>query len=175
MAKTKPAAPRKPAPRRAKAPLRSPITTQGLDRTPHRAFYRAMGLDDDAIARPMVGVMSTYSENTPCSLPLRGQQEAAKMGVAAAGGTPREFYSASVADSMSMNHKGMRFSLVSREIVADSIEAVVRGHAYDALVGFAGCDKTLPGIMMGMVRLNIPSVFVYGGAMLPGRMTGAQN
>jgi dihydroxy-acid dehydratase len=174
MAKTKPAAPRKPAPKRARAPLRSPITTQGLDRTPHRAFYRAMGLDDDAIARPMVGVMSTYSENTPCSLPLRGQQEAAKMGVAAAGGTPREFYSASVADSMSMNHKGMRFSLVSREIVADSIEAVVRGHAYDALVGFAGCDKTLPGIMMGMVRLNIPSVFVYGGAMLPGRMTGAQ-
>lgn len=131
-----------------------------------------MGLDEDDIARPFVGVMSTYSENTPCSLPLRAQSDAAKLGVAAAGGTPREFTTISVADSMSMAHRGMRFSLISREIIADSIEAVMRGHAYDALVGFAGCDKTLPGIMMGMIRCNVASVFMYGGAMLPGNLGG---
>jgi dihydroxy-acid dehydratase len=131
-----------------------------------------MGLDDAAMARPFVGVMSTYAENTPCSLPLRAQSDAAKLGVAAAGGTPREFTTISVADSMSMAHRGMRFSLISREIIADSIEAVMRGHAYDALVGFAGCDKTLPGIMMGMIRCNVPSVFMYGGAMLPGERGG---
>jgi dihydroxy-acid dehydratase len=152
--------------------LRSRITVEGLDRTPHRAFLRGMGLDDAAIARPFVGVMSTYAENTPCSLPLREQSDAAKLGVQAAGGTPREFTTISVADSMSMAHGGMRFSLPSREIIADSIEAVMRGHAYDALVGFAGCDKTLPGIMMGMVRCNAPAVFVYGGATLPGEHRG---
>jgi dihydroxy-acid dehydratase len=152
--------------------MRSRIAVEGLDRTAHRAFLRAMGLDDDAMARPFVGVMSTYSENTPCSLPLRAQSDAAKLGVAAAGGTPREFTTISVADSMSMAHRGMRFSLLSREIIADSIEAVMRGHAYDALVGFAGCDKTLPGIMMGMIRCNVPSVFMYGGAMLPGNLGG---
>jgi len=162
-----------PKPRRKPAPaLRSRITVEGLDRTAHRAFLRGMGLDDDAMARPFVGVMSTYGENTPCSLPLRAQAEAAKLGVAAAGGTPREFTTISVADSMSMAHRGMRFSLASREIIADSIEAVMRGHAYDALVGFGGCDKTLPGIMMGMVRCNTPSVFMYGGAMLPGKRGG---
>jgi dihydroxy-acid dehydratase len=153
--------------------MRSRIAVEGLDRTAHRAFLRAMGLDDDAIARPFVGVMSTYSENTPCSLPLRAQADAAKLGVAAAGGTPREFTTISVADSMSMAHRGMRFSLISREIIADSIEAVMRGHAYDALVGFAGCDKTLPGIMMGMIRCNVPAVFMYGGAMLPGSIGGS--
>ena len=151
---------------------RSRIAVEGLDRTAHRAFLRAMGLDDAAMARPFVGVMSTYSENTPCSLPLRAQSDAARLGVAAAGGTPREFTTISVADSMSMAHRGMRFSLISREIIADSIEAVMRGHAYDALVGFAGCDKTLPGIMMGMIRCNVPSVFMYGGAMLPGSIDG---
>jgi dihydroxy-acid dehydratase len=152
--------------------MRSRIAVEGLDRAAHRAFLRAMGLDDDAMARPFVGVMSTYAENTPCSLPLRAQSDAAKLGVAAAGGTPREFTTISVADSLSMAHRGMRFSLLSREIIADSIEAVMRGHAYDALVGFAGCDKTLPGIMMGMIRCNAPSVFMYGGAMLPGNLNG---
>jgi len=153
-------------------PLRSRITVEGADRTPHRTFLRAMGLDDDAIAKPFVGVMSTHGENTPCSLSLRPQAEAAKMGVAMAGGTPFEFTTISVSDGVSMNHRGMRMSLMSRELIADSIELVMRGHAYDALVGFAGCDKTLPGIMMAMVRLNCPSVFMYGGAMLPGQFEG---
>ena len=154
------------------APRRSRITVEGLDRTPHRAFLRAMGHDDAAMAKPFVGVMSTHGENTPCSLSLRPQAEAAKLGVAAAGGTPFEFTTISVSDGVSMSHRGMRMSLLSRELIADSIELVMRGHAYDALVGFAGCDKTLPGIMMGMVRLNCPSVFVYGGAMLPGQWHG---
>ncbi len=151
---------------------RSHITVEGLDRIPHRTFLHAMGLDDAAIAKPFVGVMSTHGENTPCSLSLRPQAEAAKTGVWAAGGTPFEFTTISVSDGVSMNHRGMRMSLISRELIADSIEAVVRGHAYDALIGFAGCDKTLPGIMMAMVRLNIPSVFMYGGAMLPGQWRG---
>lgn len=151
---------------------RSRITVDGLDRIPHRTFLRAMGLDDAAIAKPFVGVMSTHGENTPCSLSLRPQAEAAKSGVWAAGGTPFESTTISVSDGISMNHRGMRMSLVSRELIADSIEAVVRGHAYDALIGLAGCDKTLPGIMMAMVRLNIPSVFMYGGAMLPGQWRG---
>jgi len=157
---------------RSPAPRRSRITVEGLDRTPHRAFLRAMGHDEAAMAKPFVGVMSTHGENTPCSLSLRPQAEAAKLGVAAAGGTPFEFTTISVSDGVSMSHRGMRMSLLSRELIADSIELVMRGHAYDALVGFAGCDKTLPGIMMGMVRLNCPSVFVYGGAMLPGQWRG---
>jgi dihydroxy-acid dehydratase len=152
--------------------LRSRITVDGDDRAPHRTFLRAMGLDDEAIAKPFVGVMSTHGENTPCSLSLRPQAEAAKTGVAIAGGTPFEFTTVSVSDGVSMNHRGMRMSLMSRELIADSIELVMRGHAYDALVGFAGCDKTLPGIMMAMVRLNCPSVFMYGGAMLPGQVAG---
>ena len=156
----------------AREPLRSRITVEGADRAPHRTFLRAMGLDDEAIAKPFVGVMSTHGENTPCSLSLRPQAEAAKMGVAMAGGTPFEFTTVSVSDGVSMNHRGMRMSLMSRELIADSIELVMRGHAYDALIGFAGCDKTLPGIMMAMVRLNCPSVFMYGGAMLPGEFEG---
>src|SRR5499426_606123 len=157
---------------RTPAPRRSRLTVEGLDRTPHRTFMRALGLDEAAMAKPFVGVMSTHGENTPCSLSLRPQAEAAKLGVAAAGGTPFEFTTISVSDGVSMGHRGMRMSLLSRELIADSIELVVRGHAYDALVGFAGCDKTLPGIMMAMVRLNCPSVFVYGGAMLPGHWRG---
>jgi len=153
-------------------PLRSRITVDGVDRAPHRTFLRAMGLDDEAIANPFVGVVSTHGENTPCSLSLRPQAEAAKAGVWAAGGTPFEFTTVSVSDGVSMNHRGMRMSLLSRELIADSIELVVRGHAYDALIGFAGCDKTLPGILMAMVRLNCPSVFMYGGAMLPGQWRG---
>ncbi|MEO7405058.1 MAG: dihydroxy-acid dehydratase [Burkholderiales bacterium] len=153
---------------------RSRITVDGVDRAPHRAFLRSMGLDDAAMAKPFVGVCSTHGENTPCSLGLRPQAEAAKMGVAAAGGTPFEFTTISVSDGVSMNHRGMRMSLLSRELIADSIELVVRGHAYDAFIGFAGCDKTLPGIMMAMVRLNSPSVFMYGGAMLPGQREGRE-
>ena len=153
-------------------PYRSSITTDGMDRVAHRAFMRATGMDDEAIAKPFIGVMSTHGENTPCSMSLRPQADAAKMGVAAAGGTPIEFTTISVSDGTSMNHKGMRMSLVSRELIADSIELVMRGHAYDGFIGFAGCDKTLPGVMMGMVRLNCPSVFVYGGAMLPGEWKG---
>jgi dihydroxy-acid dehydratase len=151
---------------------RSRIAIDGLDRTPHRAFLRATGLDDDDLAKPMVGIVSTHGENTPCSMSLGPQADAARLGVAAGGAVPVPFTTISVSDGVSMNHKGMRLSLVSREIIADSIEAVMRGHAYDALVGFAGCDKTLPGIMMAMVRLNCPSVFVYGGAMLPGHWRG---
>ena len=151
---------------------RSRIVTEGLDRAPHRAFLRACGLDDDCFDKPKVGIVSTQGENTPCSMSLGPQADAARLGVAAGGAVPVPFTTISVSDGISMNHKGMRLSLVSREIIADSIEAVMRAHAYDALVGFAGCDKTLPGIMMAMVRLNAPSVFVYGGAMLPGRWHG---
>jgi len=139
---------------------RSRIAMDGLDRTPHRAFLRACGLDDEDLGKPLVGIASTYGDNTPCSLSLGPQADAARLGVAAGGAVPVAFTTISVSDGVSMNHKGMRLSLVSRELIADSIEAVMRGHAYDALVGFAGCDKTLPGIMMAMVRLNCPSAFV---------------
>jgi len=152
--------------------LRSRIAIEGLDRTPHRAFWRAMGLSDEDLARPIVGIVSTHGETTPCSLTLGPQAAEAKSGVREAGGTPREFTTIAVSDGVSMNHRGMRFSLISRELIADSIEAVMRAHAYDALVGFGGCDKTLPGVMMGMVRCNTPSVFVYGGSALPGRWRG---
>lgn len=153
-------------------PLRSRVIVEGLDRAPHRAFLRAMGLSDEALAQPFIGVVSAAGEMTPCNLPLAAQAAAAKVGIARAGGTPREFTTVSVSDGLSMNHQGMKFSLVSRELIADSIETVVRAHCYDGLVGFAGCDKTLPGVMMGMVRCNVPSVFVYGGSALPGRWRG---
>ncbi len=152
--------------------LRSRITTDGLDRTPHRAFMRAMGLDDAAISKPMIGVVSQKGETTPCNMTHGPQVDAAKDGVSAAGGTPREFTTISVSDGIGMNHEGMKFSLVSRELIADSIEAVVQGHAYDGLVAFGGCDKTLPGAMMGLVRCNVPGVFLFGGAALPGRFEG---
>ena len=149
--------------------LRSRITTDGIDRATHRAFYRAMGLDDDAIAKPFIGVVTTAGEVTPCSMTLTPQAQAAKTGIAEGGGTPREFTTISVSDGISQNHQGMKFSLVSREVIADSIELVVRGHAYDGLVGFGGCDQTLPGIMMAMVRCNVPSVFQYGAPRCPAR------
>jgi dihydroxy-acid dehydratase len=133
---------------------------------------RAMGLDDEAIAKPMVGVVSMKGEQTPCNMTHDFQVDAAKAGVTEAGGTPREFSTISVSDGISMNHEGMKFSLLSRELIADSIEAVVHGLAYDALIGFGGCDKTLPGVMMGMIRCNIPSIFIYGGSALPGRLNG---
>ena len=151
---------------------RSRITVEGLDRAPHRAFMRASGLDDDDLAKPRIAIASTHGDNTPCSMSLAPQADAARLGVASAGAVPIGFSTISVSDGVSMNHKGMRLSLISREIIANSIEAVMRGHAYDALLGFAGCDKTLPGMMMAMVRLNCPSVFVYGGAMLPGHWRG---
>ena len=151
---------------------RSRVTVEGLDRAPHRAFMRAMGLDDEAIARPMIGVVSMKGEQTPCNMTHDFQVAAAKEGIAEAGGTPREFTTVSVSDGISINHEGMKFSLFSRELIADSIEAVVQGLAYDGLIGFGGCDKTLPGVMMGMVRCNVPSIFIYGGSALPGRFAG---
>jgi dihydroxy-acid dehydratase len=152
--------------------LPSRVTVEGLDRAPHRAFLHGLGLSDEDIGKPFVGVASTDGRVTPCNALLGRLAQDACEGVREAGGTPFDFASISVADSMSMNHGGMRYSLVSREIIADGVEAVARGHAYDALVGFAGCDKTLPGMMMAMVRLNLPSVFMYGGAALPGRLHG---
>jgi dihydroxy-acid dehydratase len=152
--------------------LPSRVTVEGLDRAPHRAFLHGLGLKDADIAKPFVGVASTDGRVTPCNALLGAFAREACEAVREAGGTPFDFASISVADSMSMNHGGMRYSLVSREIIADGVEAVARGHAYDALVTFAGCDKTLPGMMMAMVRLNLPSVFVYGGAALPGRRDG---
>ncbi len=155
-----------------KKTLPSRITVEGLDRAPHRAFLRALGLQEADFAKPFVGVASTDGRVTPCNALLGEFAREACAAVREAGGVAFDFAAASVADSMSMNHGGMRFSLVSREIIADSVEAVVRGHAYDALVAFAGCDKTLPGMMMAMVRLDLPAVFVYGGAALPGTWRG---
>ena len=155
-----------------KKKLPSRITVEGLDRAPHRAFLRALGVKNGDLKKPFVGVASTDGRVTPCNALLGAFAREACEGVREAGGVPFDFTSISVADSMSMNHGGMRYSLVSREIIADGVEAVVRGHAYDALVGFAGCDKTLPGMMMAMVRLDVPSVFVYGGAALPGTWRG---
>jgi dihydroxy-acid dehydratase len=152
--------------------LPSRVTVEGLDRAPHRAFLRALGLSQGDLGKPFVGVASTDSRVTPCNALLGGFAREACAAVREAGGVPFDFACASVADSMSMNHAGMRYSLVSREIIADGVEAVARGHAYDGLVAFAGCDKTLPGMMMAMVRLDLPSVFVYGGAALPGRWQG---
>jgi dihydroxy-acid dehydratase len=152
--------------------LPSRITVEGLDRAPHRAFLRALGLSEADLGKPFVGVASTDGRVTPCNALLGEFAREACAAVREAGGVPFDFASVSVADSMSMNHGGMRYSLVSRELIADGVEAVARGHAYDALVTFAGCDKTLPGMMMAMVRLDLPSVFVYGGAALPGRWNG---
>ncbi len=152
--------------------LPSRVTIEGMDRAPHRAFFRALGNTDADLGKPFVGIASTDSRVTPCNALLGEFAREACDAVRESGGVPFDFAAAAVADSMSMNHGGMRFSLVSRELVADSVEAVARGHAYDALVTFAGCDKTLPGMMMAMVRLNLPSIFVYGGAALPGRWHG---
>jgi dihydroxy-acid dehydratase len=152
--------------------LPSRITVEGLDRAPHRAFLRGLGLTDADLGKPFVGVASTDGRVTPCNALLGEFARQACAAVREAGGVPFDFASISVADSMSMNHGGMRYSLVSRELIADGVEAVARGHAYDALVTFAGCDKTLPGMMMAMVRLDLPAVFVYGGAALPGRWKG---
>jgi dihydroxy-acid dehydratase len=155
-----------------KKKLPSRITVEGLDRAPHRAFLRALGLKDPDFGKPFVGVASTDGRVTPCNALLGEFARSACEAVREAGGVAFDFASVSVADSMSMNHGGMRYSLLSRELIADGVEAVARGHAYDALVTFAGCDKTLPGMMMAMVRLDLPAVFVYGGAALPGTWRG---
>jgi dihydroxy-acid dehydratase len=154
--------------------LRSRITVEGLDRAPHRAFLRGAGLTEAQIAQPFIGVVTTEAEVTPCTMGLAAQAAHAKTGIAVAGGTPFEFTTIAVTDGMSMAHRGMRFSLISRELIADSIEAVVRAHCYDALIGFAGCDKTLPGVMMGLVRCNVPGAFLFGGSALPGVFEGRE-
>ena len=147
---------------------RSRVVTDGPSRAAHRAFLRATGLDDTDLQKSFVAVIGTAGDNTPCSKSIGPQADAARLGVAEGGGVPVAMSTISVSDGTSMNHDGMRMSLLSRELIADSIELAVRGHAYDGLVGFGGCDKTLPGTMMAMLRLNVPSVFVYGGSMLPG-------
>src|SRR6267154_1159533 len=155
-----------------KSRMPSRHVTVGPQRAPHRSYLYAMGLTDEQIAQPLVGVATTWNEAAPCNIALARQAQAAKKGVAAAAGTPREFTTITVTDGMAMGHAGMKSSLVSREVIADSIELTVRGHCYDALVGLAGCDKSLPGVMMAMLRLNVPSVFMYGGSILPGRFKG---
>jgi dihydroxy-acid dehydratase len=155
-----------------KAKLPSRHATEGPDRAPHRAFYYAMGLTREQIHQPFVGVATCWNEAAPCNIALMRQAQAVKKGVAAAGGTPREFCTITVTDGIAMGHEGMRASLPSREVIADSIELTMRGHAYDALVGIAGCDKSLPGMMMVMCRLNVPSMFIYGGSILPGTFKG---
>ncbi len=155
-----------------KKKLPSRHTSLGPDRAPHRSFYYAMGETEKDVAKPFVGVVSTWNEAAPCNIALMRQAQSVKKGVRANGGTPREFCTITVTDGIAMGHEGMKSSLISREVIADSAELTVRGHCYDALVGIAGCDKSLPGLMMSMVRLNVPSVFIYGGSILPGRYKG---
>src|SRR5579864_2740579 len=155
-----------------KSKLPSRHVTVGPERAPHRSYLHAMGLSDEQIAQPLIGVVTTWNEAAPCNIALARQAQAAKKGVAASGGTPREFTTITVTDGIAMGHAGMKSSLVSREVIADSVELTMRGHCYDAIVGLAGCDKSLPGLMMAMVRLNVPSVFMYGGSVLPGRFHG---
>ena len=155
-----------------KKKLPSRHTSLGPDRAPHRSFYYAMGETEKDVAKPFIGVVSTWNEAAPCNIALMRQAQSVKKGVRANGGTPREFCTITVTDGIAMGHEGMKSSLISREVIADSAELTVRGHCYDALVGIAGCDKSLPGLMMSMVRLNVPSVFIYGGSILPGRYKG---
>ena len=155
-----------------KTKLPSRHVTEGPERAPHRSYLYAMGLTEQQIHQPLVGIATTWNEAAPCNISLARQAQVAKKGVAAHGGTPREFTTITVTDGMAMGHAGMKSSLVSREVIADSIELTVRGHCYDAIVGLAGCDKSLPGVMMAMLRLNVPSVFMYGGSILPGRFRG---
>ena len=155
-----------------KSKLPSRHVTEGPERAPHRSYYYAMGLTDEDIHKPFVGVASCWNEAAPCNIALMRQAQAVKKGVAVGGGTPREFCTITVTDGIAMGHQGMKSSLVSREVIADSVELTMRGHCYDALVGLAGCDKSLPGMMMAMVRLNVPSVFLYGGSILPGTFKG---
>ncbi|MBV0913319.1 dihydroxy-acid dehydratase [Anianabacter salinae] len=158
-----------------KSRLPSRHVTEGPSRAPHRSYYYAMGLNADDIARPFVGVATCWNEAAPCNIALSRQAQSVKMGVKSAGGTPREFTTITVTDGIAMGHEGMRSSLASREAIADTVELTMRGHSYDAIVGLAGCDKSLPGMMMAMVRLNVPSVFIYGGSILPGKVPAGAN
>jgi dihydroxy-acid dehydratase len=152
-----------------KSKLPSRHVTEGPERAPHRSYYYAMGMTEEEIHQPLVGVATCWNEAAPCNIALNRQAQAVKMGVKQAFGTPREFTTITVTDGIAMGHEGMRSSLASREAIADTVELTMRGHCYDAIVGLAGCDKSLPGMMMAMVRLNVPSVFIYGGSILPGK------
>src|SRR6187200_1323061 len=155
-----------------KSRLPSRHATEGPDRAPHRAFYYAMGLTPEQIHQPFVGVATCWNEAAPCNIALMRQAQVVKRGVAAGGATPREFCTITVTDGIAMGHAGMKASLPSREVIADSVELTVRGHAYDALIGIAGCDKSQPGMMMAMCRLNVPAIYIYGGSILPGTFKG---
>jgi len=155
-----------------KSNLPSRHVTEGPARAPHRSYFYAMGLSAEEIAQPFIGVATCWNEAAPCNIALNRQAQSVKLGVKAGGGTPREFTTITVTDGIAMGHEGMRSSLASREAIADTVELTMRGHCYDAIVGLAGCDKSLPGMMMAMVRLNVPSVFIYGGSILPGRLNG---
>lgn len=155
-----------------KSNLPSRHVTEGPERAPHRSYYYAMGMTEEEIAQPLVGVATCWNEAAPCNIALNRQAQSVKAGVAKALGTPREFTTITVTDGIAMGHEGMRSSLASREAIADTVELTMRGHCYDAIVGLAGCDKSLPGMMMAMVRLNTPSVFMYGGSILPGNLNG---
>ncbi|MGE0734800.1 MAG: dihydroxy-acid dehydratase [Alphaproteobacteria bacterium] len=174
--KTKPAAKKATAPatfsKVDKSKLPSRHTTVGPERAPHRSYLYAMGMTEKEVYQPLIGVATTWNEAAPCNISLARQAQAVKQGVKEAGGSPREFTTITVTDGIAMGHEGMKSSLVSREVIADSVELTMRGHCYDALVGLAGCDKSLPGLMMAMIRLNVPSVFMYGGSILPGRFRG---
>ncbi|QQA42627.1 dihydroxy-acid dehydratase [Pelagovum pacificum] len=153
-----------------KSKLPSRHVTDGPARAPHRSYMYAMGLSEEEIGQPLVGVATCWNEAAPCNIALSRQAQSVKLGVKSASGTPREFTTITVTDGIAMGHEGMRSSLASREAIADTVELTMRGHCYDALVGLAGCDKSLPGMMMAMVRLNTPSVFIYGGSILPGKV-----
>lgn len=155
-----------------KSKLPSRHVTEGPSRAPHRSYFYAMGLGEEEIHQPWVGVATCWNEAAPCNISLNRQAQAVKLGVKQGKGTPREFTTITVTDGIAMGHEGMRSSLASRDAIADTVELTMRGHCYDAIVGLAGCDKSLPGMMMAMVRLNTPSVFIYGGSILPGRLNG---
>ncbi|MDX2113621.1 MAG: dihydroxy-acid dehydratase [Alphaproteobacteria bacterium] len=155
-----------------KSRLPSRHVTEGAERAPHRSYLYAMGITEAGIHAPLVGVATTWNEAAPCNITLARQAQVVKKGVASMGGTPREFTTITVTDGIAMGHQGMKSSLVSRDVITDSVELTMRGHSYDALVGLAGCDKSLPGLMMAMLRLNVPSVFMYGGTILPGKYKG---
>ncbi|HWL81820.1 MAG TPA: dihydroxy-acid dehydratase [Roseomonas sp.] len=155
-----------------KSRLPSRHVTVGPERAPHRSYYYAMGMTEEEIAQPLVGVATCWNEAAPCNIALSRQAQSVKLGVKHAQGTPREFTTITVTDGIAMGHQGMKSSLASRDAIADTVELTMRGHCYDALVGLAGCDKSLPGMMMAMLRLNVPSVFMYGGSILPGKFKG---
>src|SRR5271169_189226 len=161
-----------PNPTFDKAKMPSRHTTVGPERAPHRSYLYAMGLNEKQIAQPIVGVATCWNEAAPCNIALSRQAQAVKIGVDRGGGTPREFTTITVTDGIAMGHQGMKSSLASRDLIADSVELTMRGHCYDAMVTLAGCDKSLPGMMIAMLRLNVPSVFMYGGSILPGKFRG---